>query len=163
MINSSPRSHLYRLGILLAVFFVVAAVARQWATPASWNYRDWYRTDALRDTELLPLAYGGNESCNGCHEKAGQTMRAREHKGLSCESCHGALADHVRADKKFAAAKVDPSRGQCLNCHAEDINKPRGFPLFSKEGAIGKFVPKHKESSETGRCLKCHDPHDPKT
>ena len=161
MNGPSPKSHLYRLAAVLGVFFVVALVAREWATPASWNYRDWYRTDALRDAELQPLVYGGNESCTSCHREADQKMRKRKHRGLSCESCHGAFADHVREDKKFAAAKVDGSRWQCMNCHAEQINRPRGFPQFSVDGAIGKFVQKHKGLDEVTACSKCHEAHDP--
>jgi hypothetical protein len=161
MSKFSPKSHLYRLGIVLVVFFVAAAVARQWATPKSWNYQDWYRTDALRDSAAQPLVFGGNESCTSCHEKTDKTMREQEHKGLSCESCHGALADHVKAGKKVDAAKVDLSRWQCMNCHSEQINRPQKFPQFSVDGAIGKFVKKHKEMSEATRCVKCHDPHDP--
>lgn len=159
--NFSAKSHLYRLGIVLVVFFGAAYFVIGWATPSSWNYQDWYRGDAIPEAEAQPLAYGGNESCKNCHEKADQTMRKKKHAGLSCESCHGALADHVKANKKFAKAKVDRSRWPCMNCHAEQINRPRGFPQFSKEGALGKFVEKHKKMSDKARCVKCHDAHDP--
>ena len=161
MKHLSPKSHLYRLAAVLIVFFAAAAVARQWATPASWNYSDWYRMDALGDAAAQPMAYGGNESCVGCHKDSDQAMRKQKHKGLSCESCHGAFADHVKEDKKFAEAKVDRSRGQCVNCHGEQINRPAAFPQFSVDGEIGKFVKKHKELSEATRCIKCHDAHDP--
>lgn len=157
----SAKSHLRRLAIVIGVFLVVFLAVRQWATPASWDYRDWYRTDAIRDAELQPLAYGGNESCTSCHREVNQTMRTRKHRGLSCESCHGAFADHVKEGTKFAAAKVDGERWQCLNCHTEQINRPKGFPQFSKAGEIGKFVQKHKELDEVTVCLKCHSPHDP--
>ncbi len=157
----SSKSHLYRLAVVAGIFFAVAFAVRQWATPTSWNYWDWYRTDALRDAELQPLVYGGNESCRSCHREVGQKMQRRRHKGLSCESCHGAVADHVKEGKKFAEATVDASRWQCMNCHAEQINRPRGFPQFSVAGAIGKFVQKHKELDGVTLCSKCHDAHDP--
>ncbi len=89
-------------------------------------------------------------------------MRKQLHRGLSCESCHGTLVDHVKGDKKFALAKVDKSDWQCLNCHAEQINRPKGFPQFSKAGKIGKLVRKHTDMEADEKCLKCHDAHDPK-
>lgn len=160
---TTPWSHLRRLAILLVVFFVGALFLKEWATPADWNYEGWYREGAISDVASQPLAFGGNESCESCHQKASKKIRKLAHRGLSCESCHGALADHVKADKKFALAKVDKSNWQCLNCHAEQINRPKGFPQYSEAGEIGKLVRKHKDIKEAGKkCLKCHDAHDPK-
>lgn len=163
MANPSPRSHLYRLGIVLVVFFIVAGSIGWWAIPDSWNFEidNWYRGAAVNDTAAQPLVYGGNESCVECHEKASEMVAAKRHSGLSCESCHGALGDHVRADKRFAAAKVDKGRWQCENCHAEQINRPADFPQFSKTGDIGKEVKKHMRLDDATPCLKCHDAHDP--
>ena len=161
MPNPSPRSHLYRLAVVLGIFFVGFAVIRSWATPSSWNYEVWYRGDTVTDVQRLPLIYGGNESCETCHKKDNKKLMKFKHKGLSCESCHGALADHARAGKKVAAAKVDKSNWQCLNCHSEQINRPENFPQFSKTGEIGKLVRKHKELDDQTLCLKCHDAHDP--
>jgi len=84
-----------------------------------------------------------------------------KHQALSCESCHGPVADHVRENKKFAAAKVDKSRLQCENCHLEQIKRPEGFPEFSKTSELGKFVKKHKRLDKKALCLECHDAHDP--
>jgi len=64
----SPKSHLYRLGIVLVVFFTGFVVIRSYAVPASWNYNAWYRGDHQEDMKKLPLFYGGNESCKSCHE-----------------------------------------------------------------------------------------------
>lgn len=159
----SRFSHLWRLVLVLVVFFIVAVSVGLWATPASWNYEldYWFRRDALVDIEQLPLIYGGNESCVTCHEAASKKLASQPHKGLSCESCHGPLADHVEADKRVAAAQVDRSRWQCENCHAEQINRPRGFPQFSETGEIGKDVEKHKDLDDETPCLKCHDAHNP--
>jgi len=159
----SRFSHLLRLVFVLVVFFIAAISVGLWATPASWNYEldYWFRRDALVDTEQLALIYGGNESCVTCHEAASRKLAAQRHKGLSCESCHGPLVDHVQDDKRVAAALVDRSRWQCQNCHAEQINRPERFPQFSKTGAIGKEIEKHKELDDETPCLKCHDAHDP--
>ena len=159
----SRYAHLYRLGTILVVFFAFAGVVALWAAPTSWNYDidNWYRRDAVIDAAAKPLAYGGNESCVACHQAADKQLRKYKHRALSCESCHGALADHVRNDKRFAAAVVDKSRWQCQNCHAEQINRPSDFPQFSKTGEIGKEVKKHKRLDAETLCLKCHNAHDP--
>lgn len=159
----TQHSHLYRLGIVLTAFFAIALLVRWWATPASWNYDldNWYRLDAEKLAASQPLIYGGNDSCRECHAAAIKKLGNFRHKGLSCESCHGPLADHVREGKKFAVAIVDKSRWQCQNCHAEQINRPEDFPQFSKTGWIGKRVRKHAELDDVTPCLKCHDAHDP--
>jgi hypothetical protein len=161
MFGQSSRSHIYRLGLILVVFLVGAAFARQWATPDSWNYEGWFREDSLTLALEQPLVYGGNESCVACHADVNREVRRRPHRGLACESCHGALADHVQDEEKFAAAIVDRSRWQCENCHAEQINRPAAFKQFSKTGAIGAEVGKHKTLDAATPCLKCHEAHDP--
>lgn len=163
MQSPSRSSHLHRLGIVLVGFFFFAGLVGWWAMPDSWNFEidNWYRRDALILSASIPSSYGGNESCVECHAKADRQFSARRHRGLSCESCHGALADHVRGNQKFAEAVVDKSRWQCLNCHDERINRPKDFPQFSKTGEIGKFVKKHKRLDAKTTCLKCHDAHDP--
>lgn len=166
MTGPSPRTHLYRLGILLIAALVVFLGIVAVATPPSWNYdvSQWYRLDALKEMALKPLAYGGitditvskrNDACKACHQEELKTLRKLKHKTLSCDSCHGALADHARENKKVAAAKIDKSRWQCLNCHAQLISRPKSFPQFSDE------VRKHRELKEGTVCLKCHDAHDP--
>ena len=181
----SPRSHLYRLVIVLVVSFTGFVVIRSYAVPASWNYNAWYRGDTLKDLKKLPLNYGGNESCKSCHEEVSlvevvenqseeefvdefedeienesdekpETVAVFEHRTLNCESCHGALADHARGDEKTGDAIVmDKSNWQCMNCHRPLISRPADFPQFTEE------VEKHRELEEETLCMKCHDPHDP--
>lgn len=155
MSNPSPRSHLYRLGAILVVFFVGAAFVRQWATPDSWNYQGWFREDAIVLALEEPLVYGGNESCIACHADVNREVLRWPHRGLSCESCHGALADHVVANAKVAAASIDGSVGQCMNCHTPLISKPKDFPQFTE------YVYMHQGFKETTLCSECHDAHDP--
>jgi hypothetical protein len=145
----------YRLGAILLVFFVAAAFARQWATPDSWNYEGWFREDAVVLALEQPLVYGGNDSCVACHEEVSHEFQQLPHRGLSCESCHGALADHVVADAKVAEAPIDKSNSQCLNCHAPQISKPADFPQFTMQ------VYMHEGHKETTLCLECHRGHDP--
>lgn len=162
MSSPSSRSHLYRLGAVLILGFAGFLVVKALATPASWNFEDWYREDSLKDIASLSMVYGGNESCKTCHADEHQEIQEFQHKSLSCESCHGPLADHVRNGKKTAAAKVDDgSNWQCMNCHENLItrklvNNRTDFPLFRVDR-----VPEHEEVAKGLLCLSCHNPHDP--
>ena len=181
----SPRSHIYQLGIVLAICFICFQVIRSYAIPDSWNYNAWYRGDTLEDLENLPLNYGGNESCQSCHEDVSlvevvenqggeefvdefedeieaesdeepEAVMEFEHKTLNCESCHGPLIAHAKGDEKIGdAIVVDKSNSQCMICHEQLISRPVDFPQFSEN------VEKHKDLEEQTLCMKCHDPHDP--
>ncbi|MFQ5624582.1 MAG: cytochrome c3 family protein [Paracoccaceae bacterium] len=173
MKNPSPYTHLYRLGLVGIAALVVFLVAAYVLSPASWNYdmSYWHREDALQLLQEQPLAYGGiesisvserNVSCTTCHADTVKAFAKLKHKQLSCEDCHGALADHAQNGQKTADAPIDRSTWQCLNCHEGLVNKPRRFPVFR---TTEKYV-KHREFiagefPEGTTCLRCHDSHDP--
>ncbi len=157
MSGPSPRTHLYLLGAVLVIGFIGFLAVKEIATPASWNYEDWYREDSLKDIASLPVVYGGNLSCQTCHADENEEIVEFKHKTLSCESCHGPLIDHVQDGKKTAAAKVDDSTTwQCLNCHSKLVNRPPDFPQFS----VAR-IEEHEEVAREVLCLACHNPHDP--
>ncbi len=153
----SSRTHLFRLGIVLVFALIGFVVVKTIATPASWNYEEWYREDALKEIASYPLVYGGNESCQTCHAEEHKELPAFKHRTVSCETCHGAVADHVRDGRKIAAAKVDDeSNWQCLNCHQTLVTRRAGFPQFSTD----RF-PEHKQVAKGMLCAACHNAHDP--
>lgn len=157
MSQPSPKAHLVRLALVLVGALFVFLVLKAIITPASWNYEDWYRGDALALNESYEVVYGGNESCNACHEEVNKELAEFKHQALSCESCHGALADHVKEGEKIGNAYVDDeSTWQCLNCHDARVNKPANFPQFSK-----KTNEDHQEMDADMLCTACHTPHDP--
>ncbi len=135
MTAPSPRTHLYRLGIVLVLGFVAFLGIRSLATPPSWNYEiaHWFRLDSLEEMKRQPSILGGNESCQECHEVEHEETVGFEHATLNCESCHGALADHVKDDEKFADAIVDASNAECMLCHSQLVSRPKDFPQFTLE------------------------------
>ena len=153
----SPKSHLYRLAGVLLVALVAFLFIKSWAQPDSWDFEHWYRRDSLNDMTEQPLAYGGNESCLTCHEDSNSELLDAAHNRLSCESCHGALADHVQNGEKTADAFVDESTWQCLNCHDDLVTKPKGFPVFRKDKSHAEM----NVVEEGIVCSLCHAPHDP--
>ncbi len=156
MAAPSPRSHIYRLVILLLAVFVAFMGIRALATPDSWNYEiaHWFRKDSLEDIKRQSRIHGGNDSCQECHEEDFEEIMEFEHATLNCESCHGPLADHVTGDKKTADAIVDETQTQCMWCHSELISRPEDFPQFTLEER------RHRRK-EAAECLECHDAHDP--
>ena len=157
--------------------------------PSSWSSSDGYRKDSLAEIAKKPMRHGGNESCSGCHEDsegthedAMATLREGVHRNLSCESCHGPLADHVQNGKKIAEAMTEYSRLVCLKCHTNAINRPATHPMFihaaevltpwreaqlnkaAEEAGKRKFY-RHKKSVHPHMdCLNCHETfHDPET
>lgn len=173
MKKPSPFTHLYRLGMVGLAGLVVFLGLVYVLSPTSWNYdmSYWHRADSLQEMQQQPLIYGGiedisvskrNAACVTCHEDTTKAFKKLKHKGLSCESCHDALADHARNGQRIADAAIDRSTWQCLNCHEDLVNKPARFPVFE---ATEKYI-KHMEFTAGDfpsgtTCLKCHDAHDP--
>lgn len=164
MTNPSPRSHLYRLAIILVAGGLGFLALRAAGTPASWDYQQWFRMAALEEMKARPLVYGGiddldpskrNESCVGCHAEEHDEAATLSHRTVSCEVCHGALGDHVGGESKIADATVDSETNwQCLNCHRALISRPESFPQY-------RPVATHAELEGDEWCGICHAPHDP--
>jgi len=157
MTQPSPKAHLVRLAIVIGGVLVIFLILKQVLTPSSWNYKDWYRGDSLALNESYPVIYGGNDSCIACHADINEEVAELKHRALSCESCHGALADHAKDGEKTGDAVVfDESNWQCLNCHEARVSKPEGFPQFDKSS-----ITEHKEMEADMVCISCHSAHDP--
>ncbi len=185
----SPRAHIYRLVGLLILGVAGFVVARSALVPDTWNYSDSYREAFLDELAQKPMKHGGNDSCAGCHEdeEAGgshksaiEDLAGGAHAGLSCESCHGPLADHAVGGEKIAEARVDYSRLVCLTCHSNLISSPADFPKFiqskeeiqprreaellaAAEADGDEKIFRHKSKIHLGMdCTECHTSfHDP--
>ena len=166
--SPSPRSHVYRLLLLLALALAGFVGILQVAVPVSWDSEHWYRADAAVELRELPMRYGGNASCqtSSCHDdqrpqdhQADSDKLARgPHRGLSCESCHGNLALHVAGGAKTQAAQVAKENSQCLNCHRALAGRPEGFPRFKEDLQEHQLL---QVNAVTDACSSCHDPHEP--
>lgn len=166
--NISPRTHIYRLLVLLVLVVVGFVAVRGLAIPSSWDSENFFRRDSLDELKLQPMKIGGNESCGGasCHDQQKvaehktqlATVGRGSHKGLACENCHGPLSDHVSDDKKVASAVIDRDNKLCLGCHNQLISRPKKFAQFDTENEGHWYF----DVEITNPCRDCHNPHNPR-
>jgi len=117
-------------------------------TPDSFGQHGWYRGDALGEATEREPVHAGRKSCAECHAPVEKQLAAFEHKGLSCESCHGISKAHGLEPKIAQVAKMD--QAQCVRCHERAPNKP----AFLKQ-----INPANHYTGE--KCSECHMPHQP--
>ncbi len=98
-----------------------------------------------------------SEMCVDCHEATNVSWEAAAHIRVSCDTCHGASADHIvraRANLDAQMPLPDP-RGLCTTCHAEMPSRPDDFPQVDPltHGAPAEGL--------ISSCVSCHNAHDP--
>jgi len=99
----------------------------------------------------LESRYAGSSDCADCHEDEASLKEKSYHRGVACETFHGAAADHIDADDPEELTPFVPTtRDACLQCHRYRSSRPTGFPqVFETLHNADKF------------CTTCHNPHDP--
>ena len=155
--DPSPRSHVYRLILVLVVAGYLFVQVKDWMTPESWNHANWYRSAAAEQLKQQPMRYGaGNEACFECHAERREELGGGGHRGLSCEGCHGPGPLHADATGKLADATVDRRNELCLRCHLKTVARPKTHPKYSEKAHRGMGLDVSKD------CKDCHAPHSPK-
>ena len=142
--------HLLRLVAVLIAGIIIFFVARRLMIPPGYGQYGHYRPGALEDNRNRPIKFAGHAACELCHEEAATLKKTGKHSNVSCEACHGPLAQH--ADDPTANKPKRPNAASlCVRCHEAGIAKPKGFPqVVSKEHSGGE------------PCNSCHQPHKPK-
>lgn len=166
--SPSPRSHIYRLVLILVLGISGFLVVRSLAIPESWDGDRFYRQDALQELKDRPLRFGGNAACagSGCHEGERVSSHRRrflaisqgKHQSLACENCHGPLVAHARDGRKVGYAQLTVENSLCFSCHLALVSRPRKFAQFSEQLLYHKLLKVNTGSP----CRDCHDPHDPR-
>ena len=135
--------------VLLAVGIVAAySVARYFLTPPSFREYGWYRGAALTELAARDRVYAGKKACEECHSDEYQKLIKHEHKGLSCESCHGPGEAHGKDPRTDNIQKS--SFATCLRCHEANPSRPKWHKqIVSKNHYTGT------------KCTECHVPHSP--
>lgn len=132
--------------ILSAVMFVGAVMA--WSPYLDFSLN---RDSDARNTAALGETFANTGICSSCHLPEAQKLSQATHKGIGCQSCHGALLAHSLASPgTVAAAAVPvavPTDAVCVRCHVQAVGRPIAFH---------QIVP---TAHYISACLECHDPH----
>lgn len=139
--------------ISLALLFVAAIAAliaaRILLIPKSFGKYGHYRAAAVDEIAARPINYAGYQVCGECHDDIYAVKENSNHRGLSCEVCHGPAARHVDAPDEYVP-DAPRGRGYCPLCHGYNPSRPTGFPQI--------ITALHNPGKA---CMTCHNPHAP--
>ena len=143
------REHLFRVAALFLVGIAAFFVAKALFVPKDFGVYGHYRAGALADNRARPISFAGQAACLECHSDVAEVKNTGRHARLSCESCHGPLAQHASGD--VPKPPRPEGRAICIGCHTANKSKPRFLPQV----VIADHAP-------DGACTECHKPHAPK-
>jgi len=138
-----------RLVVAFSVVVAVLLVARRRLLPETFGDRGHYRAAAVDSIAARPIKYAGHQACAVCHDELAAKRLGGNHRGVTCETCHGPAATHVEQPVDVKPTVPD-TRAFCVTCHAYNPSRPTGFPQ------IDPSVHNYPQP-----CTDCHDPHAP--
>jgi hypothetical protein len=149
-----------RAGVVKAVFagvglFAVLLVGLVGvAVVVPWVYGEYgfHPEENARSWAALTPQYADTAVCERCHELQYAAWEGERHASVTCESCHGPLAEHAATAPVEAPAGSlgigTPDEGLCAICHEQSPAKPAAFAQVDLA-----------EHYSGGTCLNCHDSH----
>jgi hypothetical protein len=138
-----------QVGIVFLIVGSTMILVRQRFIPESFGDIGHYRADAVEINAAHEIQFAGWQACAECHEDEVATKNSSFHRTVSCETCHGAAAEHAR-EEADDEPPLPTGRELCLTCHRYLVSRPTGFPQIIEE--------RHEPAK---LCLTCHDAHDP--
>lgn len=132
------------LVVLAAVTLATGVVSSRPQTPApagyAWAdsckschqevYASWEKTKHANAVERLSGAEQQQE-CINCHTTGGvgkvEVDGKFVNRGVQCEACHGAAAEHVADPTKRGTMRKTPGSSACEACHNSKSPRFRGF------------------------------------
>ncbi|MFQ5869027.1 MAG: hypothetical protein ACE5JC_03900 [Candidatus Zixiibacteriota bacterium] len=124
-------------------------MARILFVPHSFGKYGHYRADVVEEIISQEISYAGYQACVDCHDDVHELKAKSNHRGVSCEACHGPAAEHIEAPDEFTP-RTPRERGYCPLCHGYNPSRPTGFPQI--------IVDLHNPGKA---CMSCHNPHNP--
>jgi len=145
--------HILRVGVTFVVVTGLFLVVRSFLVPESYGRMGHYRADAVKEIKALDIKYVGEKECANCHPAKAKEKKLSPHRGISCESCHGAAHEHLKDPAKAKPILIMPDQARkfCRRCHEENISRPKGFAQVNM----------HTHNPGLA-CTGCHNPHSPK-
>ncbi len=141
---------LFRIFLLVVGIVVSYSIARTFLTPKTFGEYGWYRGAALAEIATRDRSYAGKKACEECHSDTYQKVMTHEHKGVSCESCHGPGEAHAQNPDDPNVKMAVLHYSLCLRCHEANPSRPKWHKqIVSKDHYTGF------------KCTECHVPHAP--
>lgn len=149
------KEHYVRLVGIAVAGLVLFLVVRGFAIPDDFGKYGHYRAGALDLNRERPMKFAGHRACADCHGDIVEKKGAGAHRGVNCETCHGALAEHVTAQSEgkggpMAKPPKPEAAKLCLDCHRALNGRPARFPQVDP-----------KDHNDGASCDGCHDVHSP--
>lgn len=138
-----------RLIVVFALIGTAFVAGRIFLIPETFGELGHYRSAALDLAASHEKKYAGRQECALCHPDVEGLRAASNHKGVSCEVCHGPAANHV-AGPMDVKPVISRERDNCTLCHGYNPSRPTGFPQ----------VDPMTHNAPTA-CVACHSPHAP--
>jgi hypothetical protein len=139
-------------GVLLLTAVVFVGVAMIIVVPWVYGEYGFHPEENARSWAALTPQYADAVVCARCHEAQYATWQGERHASVTCESCHGPLAEHAATAPVEAEAGslglTTPDEDLCAICHEKSPAKPAAFAQVDLA-----------EHYAGGRCLNCHDSH----
>lgn len=137
--------------VLLTIAIVGSyLVARFCLTPSSFREYGWYRGDALAELASREPVFAGKKSCAECHSDVVKKLQGAEHKGLSCEGCHGPSLAHTENPDNDKLNPPIMAMSACTRCHEASPSRPAWLKQITQ-----------KTHYAGQKCTECHMPHQP--
>lgn len=149
------RSVMLRLTRTLLLYAIVAGLSLAAGVAVVALYTE-YGYHPIRNAATWagqPARFAIAGSCTACHAREVAAVAGAPHAGTNCQSCHGALADHVR-DSTATLTLASTARASeqaataCIICHERVSGRPATFPQVTQALHFGPAP-----------CLLCHDAH----
>jgi len=140
------------VGSALVAALAAASLALVVIVPWVYGEYGFHPAENARTWAALTPRYADAAVCQRCHQAQYAPWLGERHATVTCESCHGPLAEHAATAPREASAGSlgleKPDAGLCAVCHEQSPAKPATFAQVD----LAAHYP-------GAPCLGCHDSH----
>ena len=159
--KSKSYSHVFKIILILIAVVGLGVAVRAMVMPKTFGEFGHYRGSAIEDEMNRPIRNGTNASCLVCHPYIREMHLEGVHNTVSCEFCHGPMADHVKDGKVIADLPMkqgEEIKKLCLRCHNQII-RARPKESINLEDLLISNPRISSQTINTGN--QCHNVHAP--
>lgn len=154
-LRPTSRRGAVALALAGAGLVVAAVIGIVFVLPWALTTYTLQPAESARSWAALTPQYADSALCQQCHLREYEPWQAAEHAVVSCESCHGPLAEHAATapaevpEGQASGVVVEaPQENLCVLCHEQSPGRPDGLAVVDLSRHFGGAP-----------CLGCHEPH----